>query len=864
MGLFASRQNATVEETDVSLNHLYKYPPRTGKYFQHLVCSCTFVQAGEGSPYYLRNYFGTHFIMGGERFDTPQPEAYLFGENADLNFLGSKPTPFPYPPPQATEPTKTLKSLVNIRKESVRFVKVLDGGGNAGVKATTVDQTGKTNATSNGTISNGYNIEFIFDADSACHITIYYFCIEDIGPTGLNYISRDSSMTSETFHFQRGVNQLFSAPHHIIYPAMYAEDDLSYSPEKDTFPVVIHCVVGEGTPNNTAINSIGNNTTTVATTTLTSGEGGDGGNAASRQSHATICVIDHHSDGTYALRALKQKIFVDGLYYLLQEIYGIENKLANKSVTDEETEDNGSECVICMCDTRDTLILPCRHLCLCNSCADSLRYQANNCPICRAPFRALLQIRAVQKDGGGLPCSGSTPAPQNSADSADNIPAGYKTISLIEALNGPTVSMKAINGSTDSTAGTENGSENNRSTENGFGFRNKMTKSSTDHSSNGELANGSIVSEKSSSDIRMHLLSSDEAGTNAEAGSGATTIGGIANPTTVCTKKELLSKHSPLMQRAPVSKDKNPREKGSLHRIANSGSNGSGGALVSSKSKSPSDRTIGFHLVHEKSAPAAITGVPVVKMPDSKLTDLTENDDDSEAEKLSPLLRKSDSYDAGNKLGDITMKKLLIGGTGTIGAELSEKTSPSAVITELLKGAIIGSDDIGIDGNADVGLIGGNRGAMGAGGAIISIVTDDSEDFYTPEDPPATSPLKSIDDDDELPKLAEIDTGRKLLVAAAATGPPGSNMGSAPPAALSVLKEEFSQGSLPDSPISGNSQTSTRSSSDSYSSSSSTRQLLSSGAVPNDTPTHVLSSCDSTANGHSSVSKAAECGIESD
>lgn len=38
------------------------------------------------------SYFGTHFIMGGERFDTPQPEAYLFGENGDLNFLGSRPT----------------------------------------------------------------------------------------------------------------------------------------------------------------------------------------------------------------------------------------------------------------------------------------------------------------------------------------------------------------------------------------------------------------------------------------------------------------------------------------------------------------------------------------------------------------------------------------------------------------------------------------------------------------------------------------------------------------------------------------------------------------------------------------------------
>jgi len=49
-----------------------------------------------------------------------------------------------------------------------------------------------------------------------------------------------------------------------------------------------------------------------------------------RQSHTTICVVDHHTDGTYALRALKQKIYVDGLSYLLQEIYGIENKNINK------------------------------------------------------------------------------------------------------------------------------------------------------------------------------------------------------------------------------------------------------------------------------------------------------------------------------------------------------------------------------------------------------------------------------------------------------------------------------------------------------------------------------------------------------
>ena len=60
--------------------------------------------------------------MGGEKFDSPQPESFLFGENSDLNFLGNQPVPFPYPPPQANEPTKTLRSLVNIRRDSLHFV----------------------------------------------------------------------------------------------------------------------------------------------------------------------------------------------------------------------------------------------------------------------------------------------------------------------------------------------------------------------------------------------------------------------------------------------------------------------------------------------------------------------------------------------------------------------------------------------------------------------------------------------------------------------------------------------------------------------------------------------------------------------
>ncbi|XP_071567378.1 E3 ubiquitin ligase Rnf157 [Temnothorax nylanderi] len=376
MGSLTSRQNAGVEEVDITSNHAYKYPPRSG------------------------SYFGSHFIMGGERFDTPQPEAYLFGENADLNFLGSRPTPFPYPPPQANDPTKTLKSLVNIRKESLRLVRNMDQTSTSS-HYHSVKHYGDSDIDKK---PNRFNIEFVFDCDVRCAITIYYFCTEEVSTKGVAYIPRDPSMNSETYHYKKGANQLFSQTSHIFDPTLYTEEDLIYNADKEIIPIAIHCVAEEGSDD-------------------------------LKQSHTTIAVVEKHSDGTYVLKALKQKLYVDGLCYLVQEIYGIENKNtenAKQQGSDEDTEDNGSECVICMSEVRDTLILPCRHLCLCNSCADSLRYQANNCPICRAPFRALLQIKALQKATGTI--ISNPPLPEGSCE---NIPSGYEAVSLIEALNGP-------------------------------------------------------------------------------------------------------------------------------------------------------------------------------------------------------------------------------------------------------------------------------------------------------------------------------------------------------------------------------------------------------------------------------------------
>ena len=108
-----------------------------------------------------------------------------------------------------------------------------------------------------------------------------------------------------------------------------------------------------------------------------------------------------------------------------------------------------------MCEIRDTIILPCRHLCLCYTCAESLRFQvcritfkikkietqlihvtssfhtqvvilqANNCPICRAPFRALLQLRAVQKISHAAhpALAGADPTP-----GLEGVPSGYMNV----------------------------------------------------------------------------------------------------------------------------------------------------------------------------------------------------------------------------------------------------------------------------------------------------------------------------------------------------------------------------------------------------------------------------------------------------
>ncbi|CAM9407736.1 unnamed protein product [Lampetra planeri] len=383
MGALTSRQHAGVEELDIQANAVYRYPPKTG------------------------NYFASHFIMGGEKFETSTPEGYLFGENTDLNFLGNRPVPFPYPAPPPHEPVKTIRSLVNIRKDSLRLVRITD-------EAETPDGDSLKSKFS-------YNVEFVFDSDVQVAITIYYQATEEFHNGIIMYTAKHHLRQSETVLCKGGVSQLFSQTSHVIDPSEWNPEELTFDLERDVYPMVIHAVVTEGEE------YIGH-------------------------SHVLLATFDKHTDGSFFVKPLKQKQVVDGVSYLLQEIYGIENKgsVQELKTCEDDISDNSTECVVCLSDIRDTLILPCRHLCLCSACADTLRYQANNCPICRLPFRALLQIRAMRRKSCSVaavsysPVLASQSSDNDERTSCEQVHMGYEVMSLLEALNGPlSLSMPA-------------------------------------------------------------------------------------------------------------------------------------------------------------------------------------------------------------------------------------------------------------------------------------------------------------------------------------------------------------------------------------------------------------------------------------
>jgi hypothetical protein len=114
----------------------------------------------------------------------------------------------------------------------------------------------------------------------------------------------------------------------------------------------------------------------------------------------------HKGSSSLIPRVIGQNVEVDGgPQYNLLEIYGRPpTKSASAAslgsmesigeIANNEPND-GKECVVCMSLERDTIVLPCRHLCVCAECAEETRGRMDKCPICRECCQGLLQVKLL-------------------------------------------------------------------------------------------------------------------------------------------------------------------------------------------------------------------------------------------------------------------------------------------------------------------------------------------------------------------------------------------------------------------------------------------------------------------------------------
>jgi len=302
-------------------------------------------------------YFGSQFFMGSGSNNNNPPnavsrtmseESLLGAIRPDLSFLSSLTGARP-PAPQLHQIT-TVKCPVNLHKNSLHLLPI--------------DESNKKL----------YKVQFTFDSTETITATVHYAVTESTNEQGELIFSPPTTNTSKSF--ERGLKQSYEQPSTEYFDAsLFKSEELVYSVENNYYPVVIvlhstvveDSIVEEKKPS-TPIND-NSNSALKATTQI------------------TYAAIIHCADDTYVIKPIKQKIKFQNKVGLVHEIYGLESA----------DNDGGKECVICMTEPRDTVVLPCRHMCLCNSCAEVLRHQSNKCPICRSTVRSMVEVKVAKK-----------------------------------------------------------------------------------------------------------------------------------------------------------------------------------------------------------------------------------------------------------------------------------------------------------------------------------------------------------------------------------------------------------------------------------------------------------------------------------
>lgn len=76
-------------------------------------------------------------------------------------------------------------------------------------------------------------------------------------------------------------------------------------------------------------------------------------------------------------------------HFAMHEVFGQSSQAADN---EDETE-SMRDCIICYNEPCDTVVMPCRHLCICHHCMGSVLERLSSCPICRERISSVVQIQ---------------------------------------------------------------------------------------------------------------------------------------------------------------------------------------------------------------------------------------------------------------------------------------------------------------------------------------------------------------------------------------------------------------------------------------------------------------------------------------
>ncbi|EME29807.1 Probable E3 ubiquitin-protein ligase LOG2 [Galdieria sulphuraria] len=215
-------------------------------------------------------------------------------------------------------------------------------------------------------------LEFIFDASVAGYITVYYFAKQVSALDFTQFEGKYEKYPGKT-SFQPGSYQFYrQKPAKGLKIHKSLKEELFYD-GGTYFPLVIVLESRQESFHSSPVTSSSKqtrkgkaSTTTHATAQLTFG------------------TFVRNPDNSIGVKCLKQQIVINGDLYQLEDIFGLE----------EDSSKSNQLCLICMLDSIDTLLLPCRHLCLCIECAERIRVRSSCCPLCRHPIAQILQIHS--------------------------------------------------------------------------------------------------------------------------------------------------------------------------------------------------------------------------------------------------------------------------------------------------------------------------------------------------------------------------------------------------------------------------------------------------------------------------------------